>query len=182
MYVIKIKTEKDICYAVWTSSLGKKFLLPTSESPEDAAKWKTYSGAVNALDRNYKFLSAKGEVSVLEIDDSNTHYKRFNVGDSVIVARIKDGQTFNLHEAEITKRSRTLCWVDKDKFTVSSYNPNWGYGEDNLMVFDTEDDLEKFRLKNSIENLVKQIEKLEYSRQLEEDLKQIIDKHQQTHE
>lgn len=179
MYVIQIKTEKYTSYAVWTSSLGKKFLLPTSELPQDAAKWKTYSGAMNALDRNYKFLSAKGEVSVLEIDDSNTQYKRFNVGDSVIVARIKNGQVFNLHEAEITKRSRTLCWVDNDKFTISCYNSNCGYGEDNLVVFENEDVLEKFRLKNSIDSLVKQVEKLEYSRQLEEDLKRIIEKYKE---
>ena len=178
MYVIQIKTEKDISYAVWVSSLGKKYLAPTSGTPNGAAQWKTYSGAANALDRNHKFLSAKGEVSVLEIDDSDTQYKRFNVGDSVCIARIEDGRVTDLHQAEITKRNRAAFWVDKDRFTVSFHNPSCGYGEGNLMAFDNEENLENFRFKKSIDSLLKTIEKLEYSRQLEEDLKQIIDKYQ----
>ncbi|WP_413167694.1 hypothetical protein ACL6C3_13490 [Capilliphycus salinus ALCB114379] len=181
MYVIQVQTENETWYAVWVSSLGKKFLLPASTLLEDAAKWKTYSGGLNALDRNYKFLSAKGKASVLEIEnnDNETQYKCCNIGDSVIVARIKNGQIFDLHQAEITKRSRTSCWIDKDKFTVSCHNYNWGYGEDNLMVFENEKNLEKFRFKHSIENLVKQIEKLKYSPQLEEDLKRIIEQYQE---
>jgi len=177
MYVIQIKTEKDTSYAVWTSSLGKKYLLPTSETPNGAAQWKTYSGAMNALDRNHKFLSTKGEVSVLEVIDDDTQYKRFNTGETVWVARIEDGLVSNLHKAEITRRNRIAFWVDKDSFAVSSQNSAWGYGENNLMAFDNEEDLEKFRLKNSIDSLLKTIEKLEYSRQLEDDLKQIIDRY-----
>ncbi len=183
MYVIQIKTEKDTSYAVWTSSLGKRYLAPTSKTPNDAAQWKTYSGVLNALKKNRDSLSKKGEVSIIEANADDFKCDYFNVGDQVIVAQIEVTQIVNFHRDTIDRRTSSGFAIGKSAYKIvnqSSLPFPYAYsltGQD--FAFVNEEDLDKFRLKLSVENLVKQIEKLEYSRQLEDDLKRIIEKYKE---
>lgn len=185
MFVIQVKKEHDTWYAVWVSSLGKRYLAPTSGTPNGAAQWKSYSGALNALDKHRDSLSKHGETSVVEIDPDDLKYDYFNVGDQIIIAQLdaNQNQISNSHWDVITRRAFTSFSVGDSAYqieTVSDLEFPYAYrisgGE---FAFINEENLEKFRVKQSINSIIKQIKNLPYTHQLEKDLKRVIENNQE---